>query len=302
MTQRLTEHHLSAGTSGSAPFSVAVTPESADWSASSLWVLTVAPGQQVDLDSGRDEIMILPLSGSTTVASAGTRFHLAGRASVFHGPSDFAYVGIDSQYSVHSEAGGRFALCGARAETTLPFRYVAAAEVAVELRGAGSCSRQVHNFGTADTFEADSLIACEVITPGGNWSSYPSHKHDENTPEETALEEIYYFEIAEGDTGTPGFGYHRVYGTTERPIDVLAEVRTGDVVLVPHGYHGPSVAAPGYPMYYLNVMAGPGTERAWKITDDPAHTWIRDSWAHQDIDPRLPINTGPVPTSEPRGA
>jgi len=172
MTQRLTEHHLSAGTSGSAPFSVAVTPESADWSASSLWVLTVAPGQQVDLDSGRDEIMVLPLSGSATVASAGTRFHLAGRASVFHGPSDFAYVGIDSQYSVHSEAGGRFALCGARAETTLPFRYVAAAEVAVELRGAGSCSRQVHNFGTADTFEADSLIACEVITPGGNWSSY----------------------------------------------------------------------------------------------------------------------------------
>lgn len=302
MTQRLTGHHLSAGTSGSAPFSVAVTPESADWSASSLWVLTVAPGQQVDLDSGRDEIMVLPLSGSAAVASAGTRFHLAGRASVFHGPSDFAYVGIDSQYSVHSESGGRFALCGARAETTLPFRYVPAAEVAVELRGAGSCSRQVHNFGTADTFEADSLIACEVITPGGNWSSYPSHKHDENTPEETALEEIYYFEIAEGDTGTPGFGYHRVYGTPERPIDVLAEVRTGDVVLVPHGYHGPSVAAPGYPMYYLNVMAGPGTERSWKITDDPAHTWIRDSWADQDIDPRLPINTGPVPASEPRGA
>lgn len=302
MTQRLTEHHLSAGTSGSAPFSVAVTPESADWSASSLWVLTLAPGQQVDLDSGRDEIIVLPLSGSVTVASGATQYQLAGRASVFHGPSDFAYVGVGSQYSVHSDAGGRFALCGARAATTLPFRYVAAAGVAVELRGAGNCSRQVHNFGTADTFEADSLIACEVITPGGNWSSYPSHKHDENSADETALEEIYYFEIAEGDTGTAGFGYHRVYGTPERPIDVLAEVRTGDVVLVPHGYHGPSVAAPGYPMYYLNVMAGPGTERAWKITDDPAHTWIRDSWAHQDIDPRLPINTGLVPASEPRGA
>ena len=147
------------------------------------------------------------------------------------------------------------------------------------------------SFGTADTFEADSLIACEVITPGGNWSSYPGHKHDENTPTESALEEIYYFEIAEGPNGSNGFGYHRVYGTPTRPIEVLEEVRTGDVVLVPHGYHGPSVAAPGYHMYYLNVMAGPGKERAWNIVDDPEHTWIRGTWADQAVDPRLPLNS-----------
>ena len=56
--------------------------------------------------------------------------------------------------------------------------------------------------------------------------------------------------------------YQRVYGTEERPIDVLAEVRTGDVVLIPHGWHGPSMAAPGYDLYYLNVMAGPGAGAA----------------------------------------
>src|SRR6185312_15263877 len=98
---------------------------------------------------------------------------------------------------------------------------------------------------------------------------YPAHKHDENTPVESALEEIYYFEIDSGPGDSRGFGYHRVYGTPDRPIEVLEEVRSGDVVLVPHGYHGPSVAAPGYHMYYLNVMAGPGEERAWKIVDDP---------------------------------
>ena len=70
-------------------------------------------------------------------------------------------------------------------------------------------------------------------------------------------------------------GYQRVYGTSERPIDVLAEVRTGDVVLVPHGWHGPAVAAPDADLYYLNVMAGPGPERAWRICDDPAHAWVR---------------------------
>ena len=69
---------------------------------------------------------------------------------------------------------------------------------------------------------------------------------------------------------------------------MFAEVRTGDVVLVPHGWHGPSMAAPGYDLYYLNVMAGP-SERAWRFRDDPAHAWIRSTWSDQAIDPRLPL-------------
>jgi 5-deoxy-glucuronate isomerase len=40
-------------------------------------------------------------------------------------------------------------------------------------------------------------------------------------------------------------------------------------------------------------MAGPGDERAWLICDDPAHTWIRDTWADQAVDPRLPFTTTP---------
>ena len=129
----------------------------------------------------------------------------------------------------------------------------------------------MHNFGTADRFEADSMIACEVITPGGNWSCYPAAQARREQPtSKPQLEEIYYFEIAErAPTGQRGFGYHRVYGTPERPIEVLEEVRSGDVVLVPHGYHGPSIAAPGHHMYYLNVMAGPGADRAWKIATTP---------------------------------
>ena len=71
---------------------------------------------------------------------------------------------------------------------------------------------------------------------------------------------------------------------------MLAEVRSGDVVLIPHGWHGPSMAVPGYDLYYLNVMAGPGAERAWRICDDPAHTWVRDTWPSQAVDPRLPMS------------
>jgi 5-deoxy-glucuronate isomerase len=161
----------------------------------------------------------------------------------------------------------------------------------VELRGAGAASRQVNNFCTPDAFDAEVLIACEVLTPGGNWSSYPPHKHDEATAFESELEEIYYFEVAEGPAG-PGIGYQRVYGHPGKEIDVLAEVRSGDVVLIPFGWHGPSMAVPGYDLYYLNVMAGPGDERAWRICDDPAHAWVRDTWADQQVDPRLPFRDG----------
>ena len=44
------------------------------------------------------------------------------------------------------------------------------------------------------------------------------------------------------------------------------------------------MAAPGYDLYYLNVMAGPEAERAWLICDDPMHAWIRDTWADQAVD------------------
>ena len=80
-----------------------------------------------------------------------------------------------------------------------------------------------------------------------------------------------------------------------REIDVTAEIRTGDAILMPHGYHGPSMAAPGYDLYYLNVMAGPG-ERAWRFTDDPEHSWIRATWEEQEVDPRLPLTTAPSRT------
>jgi 5-deoxy-glucuronate isomerase len=282
------KYYIPAG-SATPPYTVDVTPESAGWTESSLKVVHLKSRQELALETGETEVMILPLAGAGTIECNDDEFELSPRASVFDGPADMVYLGIHNNYTLCGE--GRFAICGARAKRQLPNRRVAAADVAVELRGTGNCSRQVHNFGTAGVFEADSLIACEVITPGGNWSSYPAHKHDENSPVESQLEEIYYFEIDSGPGDSRGFGYHRVYGTLERPIEVLEEVRSGDVVLVPHGYHGPSVAAPGYHMYYLNVMAGPGEERAWKIVDDPEHAWLRGTWEHQDVDPRLPLHS-----------
>ena len=41
----------------------------------------------------------------------------------------------------------------------------------------------------------DKLCCVEVVTPDGNWSSYPPHKHDE-AADGAVNEEIYFFQIA----------------------------------------------------------------------------------------------------------
>ena len=277
---------LPYGVSGSG-YEVDVTPESAGWDYSSLKIISLEPASSHRFQTGSDELIVLPLSGSVTVEVDDARCELNGRASVFAGPTDIVYVGSGKTVNLRSAAGGRFALCGARSESQLPLRYMAASQVPVELRGAGQSSRLVRNFGTPGSLDAAKIIACEVITPAGNWSSYPAHKHDETTATESELEEIYYFEIAAGSGGQPGFGFMRTSSSPGREIEVLEEVHDRDTVLVPYGWHGPCVAAPGFDMYYLNVMAGPGIERVWKITDHPDHAWVRDTWETQSVDPRL---------------
>ena len=107
-----------------------------------------------------------------------------------------------------------------------------------------------------------------MFTPGGNWSSYPPHKHDtENPPVEARLEELYFYQFAKP---AQGFAFARVY-TADRSLDEAITPMDGDVVLVPEGYHPVGVPA-GYDCYYLNVMAGPN--RAWYFTLDPDHAWL----------------------------
>lgn len=293
---------IRAGQNARDGFDLVVDDTLAGWQHTGLRVVSLNAEQRAEVPAGPWEYVVVPLTGPVTVAAKdsdgdGETVELAGRPSVFSGPTDVAYVPAGSSLTLTGVAEAtRVAVCAAAvtAPTGRKIRHVGADEVPVELRGAGIASREVRNFAVPDVLEADKIIACEVVTPAGNWSSYPPHKHDEEREgAETELEEIYYFETqVEGGVDRPGadpVGYQQVYGTVERPIEVLAQVRTGDVVLVPHGWHGPAMAAPGYDLYYLNVMAGPGATRAWLICDDPSHGWVRETWAGQPVDPRLPL-------------
>ncbi|MBT2499548.1 5-deoxy-glucuronate isomerase [Agromyces sp. ISL-38] len=268
------------------------------WRHTGIRVAQLESGDVLDLSDTRVERIVVPLAGSFTVmhteGSTTETTRLDGRASVFDGPTDVLYLSSAATAVLTGE--GRVAVATSPTSEVRPTRYIPAAETPVELRGAGASSRQVHNFGTPQALDAARLIVCEVITPAENWSSYPPHKHDEHVPgHESRLEEIYYFEAApakDADSAAvtdAAFGMFAAYSSPAGDIDINAMVRTGDIALVPYGYHGPAVAAPGYDLYYLNVMAGPDAERVWLISDDPAHAWVRDTWNGQDVDSRLPF-------------
>jgi 5-deoxy-glucuronate isomerase len=249
------------------PFGTAVTPESAGWKYVGFEPLLLEPGGSVERGTGNRECCVVAVGGRIHVRSEhGDWSDLGGRVSPLEGAPDAAYLPPGTRFEVAS-AGSEavVGLCFAPANGGAEPRVLPASSVVPETRGHGAHERTIHPILMGDE-EADSLLVCEVFTPPGHWSSYPPHKHDRDAlPEESFLEETYYFRI----DPPQGFGLQRVY-TDDRSLDETLSVRDRDTVLVPRGYHTVS-APPGYAVYYLNVMAGP--TRAWAVANDPDHEW-----------------------------
>ena len=279
--------HFPAGSLASPGHLVVATPEVAGWAYSGLRVVGLLAGETRHIETGPDEMLVVPLSGGALVECEDSTFDLQGRRSVFTRVTDFAYVPRDARFTLTSAMGGEFALPSARARRRLSPAYGPSSGVPVEIRGAGAATRQLNNFCAPGVFETDRVSAVEVLTPSGNWSSYPPHKHDEERPGlEAILEEIYYFRLE----GEASFGVHKTYAQ-DGVFDVTATVRDGDIFLIPRGYHGPSIAPPEHALWYLNVLAGPAAERSMNFCDDPKHHWIRNSWRSQPMDPRVPMTS-----------
>jgi 5-deoxy-glucuronate isomerase len=243
---------------------LSVTPASAFWGYVGFEVLS---GEVAALRETADrEVCIVVVEGSVDVrAAAGDWLDVGGREDPWSGRPDAVYLPPGTSFSVEG-ADCEVALCWAPAPSGgAPARLLPGDELGVETRGYGAQERYIHPILMADR-EADSLLVCEVLTPGGHWSSYPPHKHDRNEPPlETLLEETYYHRLKPAR----GFGLQRVY-SEDRTLDETLAFGDRDCVLVPRGYHTVS-APPGYDVYYLNVMAGP--IRAWAVANDPDHEW-----------------------------
>jgi 5-deoxy-glucuronate isomerase len=287
--------HRPAGVLADGDLQVSLTPDDAGWTYTGLMVFSLAPGVERSIALDGSEAVVLPISATdVTVDIDGARFTLDGRVSVFDRVTDFAYAPRGAEVRLTAPHGGEVALATARCQNRLTPRYGPADGVAIEIRGAGPATRQVSNFMSPDVWpHADKLMCVELITPDGNWSSYPPHRHDDSPECPVNNEEIYYFRIGRAGTSeysAEGFGMHRTY-TPDGEIDVNVVIHDGDVFCVPRGYHGPCIAAPGYPMYYLNILAGPGGSRSMAFCDDPTHHWVREAWNEMEIDPRCPVTT-----------
>jgi 5-deoxy-glucuronate isomerase len=245
-----------------------VTPQSAGWTYVGFKVIKLEAGESAaGGDAGREACLVV-LTGKCDVEVGKQRFeNIGGRMSVFEDVAPAAvYVPAGQLYAITAVTALEVAIGTAPGEGGGEARLISPDRISRETRGTGTNTRHVRNI-LPETEAADSLLIAEVITPGGNWSSYPPHKHDRLAePHESHLEEVYYHRL----NPPQGFAFQRVY-TDDRSLDETVSVEDGDVVLVPRGYH-PVGAPHGYDLYYLNIMAGP--KRTWIFNNDPAHAWI----------------------------
>jgi 5-deoxy-glucuronate isomerase len=250
-----------------------VTPASAGWRYVGFELRKLRQGERCAVDTGDREVCAILIFGKARFHCGPLRFRDHRRTSECVRRT--TVVHLSAAWLLRLRRGGDGlrdrALLSSRGRESLPKpRVIRPGDVDTMTRGTGSNARYVRNVLSDGDTRAESLLVVEVITPGGNWSSYPPHKHDRDAlPEESYLEETYYHRLSPPQ----GFAFQRIY-TDDGSLDETLAVGDGDVVLVPRGYH-PVGAPHGYDLYYLNVMAGP--KRVWRFHNDRAHEWLMKS-------------------------
>jgi 5-deoxy-glucuronate isomerase len=237
----------------------------------SFEAVTLTVGQRHAASTGSREMGLVVISGTVTVRAGGSAWRGVGqRPDPFSGPPAAVYLPPGEEYEIEAESDSEIGLCAAAGDRRFAPRLIAPESVATHVRGSGHSARRINNI-LMEGADACSLLITEVQSPAGNWSSYPPHKHDtENPPQESQLEETYYFRLKPSQ----GFAFQRVY-TADRELEETMAVYDGDLVLVPRGYHVVAAAAE-YQVYYLNLLAGP--QRLLRMSFDPAHQWIMEGW------------------------
>jgi len=251
----------------------------AGWEWMSFSVRRLQPGESYSAATSGEEAAFVLLGGQCDADWGQGRRAIGKRKNVFDGLPYALYLPTGNRVTFTATTACEIAECRVPSEARRPPQLVTPSDVASYLRGGGNVSRQIVDI-MPPAFLADKLMVIEVYTPGGNWSSFPPHKHEvHNPPAEVDLDEIYYYRINHPE----GFAFQHLYssdGTQSRVV----KAQDGDAVLVRSGYH-PVVAGPGYDVYYLNFLAG--SARALAVTEDARHVWVRSTW--KETDSRLPL-------------
>ena len=272
---------------------LSITPEQAGWEYISFQARRLEANQSWSFASGENELVIVNLSGRYAVRSnRGQWSGIGTRKDVFEGAAHALYLPRHSEFTITAEESGEYAVAWVPTDEDNEPWLIKPEDVAISVRGGDNVSRQINDLLPSGS-PVHRLVLVEVYTPGGNWSSYPPHKHDVHLKDdqgdllESDLEEVYFYKIDKPD----GYAYQRVYTDQTsplhkagHPIDALVRAENNCAVLVPEGYH-PVVSAPGCTTYYLNVLAGSAQTLANQ--DDPKYTWVKDTYKQKDN--RLPL-------------
>jgi 5-deoxy-glucuronate isomerase len=281
------------GTSDDPDVIVEVTPAAAGWDTIHFQSRRLAQGRSWTFATGAHELALVVLGGTIDVASnRGHWLGLGQRTHVFAGLPCALYLPINTLLTVTAATDCEFAAAWVAADQEFAPRLITPAEVGLEIRGGDHATRQINRM-LPPGFPCQRLIVVEVYTPGGNWSSYPPHKHDvhiaapNGTLIQADLDEVYYYKIDRPE----GYALQRVYTDADSPLqragfplDAAVIARNDDVVLIPEGYH-PVSSPVGYTTYYLNILAGSAQSLA--AVDDPQFAWVKDTF--RTVDPRVPI-------------
>lgn len=268
-----------------------VTPEKAGWKNLCFSARTIESGEEWSGNTGDSEYAFVLMGGNFSMQSSrGDWKTERGRKDVFSGLPHAVYLPPETDFSIKPDSELLDIACGwCPAEDLFPARMVTPEDVhrmGIEIRGGDNATRQINSILPPGS-ECQRLVCVEVYTPSGNWSSFPSHKHDLRSEDrdgnllEACLEETYFYKIDKPQ----GFAIQRVY-TGDGELDELNLAMNNDLVMVPKGYH-PVAAGHGYNVYYLNFLAG--SDQSLANTDDPDHEWIYHSW--KGLDPRVPLVT-----------
>lgn len=201
------------------------------------------------------ETVYVVLSGACDIQTEKVLFRNVGqRKDIWSGKADSVYVGVCTNVMISALTENiEVAIAGGYCtEKFAPFRIT---PEEVEMVDVGSeethTHRQIfHILGHNATGRAGNLLVSELYCSDGCWSGYPAHKHDtENSPEETAFEELYHYRFLPEN----GFGAQFLFD--EENGQQAFMTRNCDTFAFSSGYH-PTVTSPGHKEYIFTILVG----------------------------------------------
>jgi len=233
-------------------------------------LVNLAAGQEYAGQTGDREICAVILGGQATF-EVGTRHFekVGGRPNAIAGLPHSVYIPAGAAYGIRAVSAVQVAMVSAPSDLEIEPYVIAPNQVTTGIWGAANFRRYFRQILTATgqpNLPARRLIVGETVTPSGNWSTFPPHRHEhDDLPREAYHEEMYYFRVSPAD----GFGICRYYN--DDPLEANYTVRDGTLLMAPKGYHT-VVSAPGCTTFYIWALAG--EHRTQATVEDPAHAWV----------------------------